>query len=99
MTQSPTSSLLYAGSHQLQRWPLSECKTALDICSLSVYTHILIKSWKHKGLEELAAGKKTRHIQPAFHARIMRRLDALKAASKPEEMNFPGFNFHPLKGF
>jgi toxin HigB-1 len=34
-----------------------------------------------------------------MHARILRRLDALNAAAKPEDMNIPGFNFHALKGF
>ncbi len=31
-------------------------------------------------------------------ARIRRRLDALHAASVPEDMNIPGFDFHGLKG-
>jgi toxin HigB-1 len=28
--------------------------------------------------------------------RILRRLDALDAATRPEDMNQPGFNFHEL---
>jgi len=31
--------------------------------------------------------------------RILLRLDALDAATKPEDMNLPGFDFHNLKGF
>jgi toxin HigB-1 len=28
----------------------------------------------------------------------MKRLEALNEARRPEDMNVPGFNFHPLKG-
>jgi proteic killer suppression protein len=59
----------------------------------------MIRSWKHKGLKELAEGKVTRYIQKALHARIVRRLDALAQAERPEDLNVPGFNFHQLKGF
>lgn len=34
-----------------------------------------------------------------MHKRILVRLDRLDASATPEEMNIPGFNFHPLKGF
>jgi len=36
---------------------------------------------------------------PAQYAdRIERILDRLDASTKPEDMNVPGFKFHPLKG-
>ncbi|WP_119271250.1 type II toxin-antitoxin system RelE/ParE family toxin [Taklimakanibacter deserti] len=59
----------------------------------------MIRSWKSKGLKELNDTGTTRHIQKNFHARIIRRLDALKVAKKPEDMNLPGFDFHGLAGF
>ena len=59
----------------------------------------MIKSWKHRGLKELSASGATKHIQQAFHARILRRLDALEIARRPEDMNLPGYDFHALKGF
>ena len=31
-------------------------------------------------------------------ARVRRRLDALNAAARLDEMNLPGFNFHRLRG-
>jgi proteic killer suppression protein len=34
-----------------------------------------------------------------MHRRILVRLDRLDAASAPEEMQLPGFDFHALKGF
>jgi proteic killer suppression protein len=33
------------------------------------------------------------------HSPQARRLDRLDAATRPEEMNIPGFGFHPLRGF
>jgi proteic killer suppression protein len=34
-----------------------------------------------------------------MHRRILARLDRLDVASRPEEMNVPGFDFHALRGF
>ena len=34
-----------------------------------------------------------------MHKRILMRLDRLDAATTPEEMRVPGFDFHELKGF
>lgn len=58
----------------------------------------MIKAFRHKGLAELWAAGKTSRINKEFFERILRRLDRLDAASKPEEMNLPGFDFHGLKG-
>lgn len=37
-------------------------------------------------------------MRPDLGARILRRLDALHAASASSELDLPGFGFHPLKG-
>jgi proteic killer suppression protein len=42
---------------------------------------------------------RTAKIDPRMHERILRRLDRLDVTATPEEMNLPGFDFHPLKGF
>ena len=42
---------------------------------------------------------RTAKIDAKMHARILRRLDRLDVAAQPEEMNVPGFDFHPLRGF
>jgi proteic killer suppression protein len=34
-----------------------------------------------------------------MHMRDLRRLDALDQATRPEDLNIPGFDFHALKGF
>ena len=37
-------------------------------------------------------------MRPDLCARILRRLDALDAASASSELDLPGFGFHQLKG-
>ena len=37
-------------------------------------------------------------IQPTLRGRVMLRLQSLDGAKRPEDMNLPGFNFHPLRG-
>jgi toxin HigB-1 len=58
----------------------------------------MIRRFKHKGLQELFERGTTRKIQKTLHARCLRRLDALKDATRPEDMNLPGLNFHALGG-
>ncbi|MFV0303575.1 MAG: type II toxin-antitoxin system RelE/ParE family toxin [Paracoccus sp. (in: a-proteobacteria)] len=58
----------------------------------------MIKSFANKQLKALWEGKRSK-IDQRLHPRILRRLDALDAAGKPEDMNLPGFDFHALRGF
>ncbi len=58
----------------------------------------MIKKFKHKGLQALFETGKTVKIEKRMHKRILQRLDALDAATEPEDMNLPGFNFHSLTG-
>lgn len=58
----------------------------------------MIKTFKNKELANLWEGARTK-IDGRFHKRILERLDALDAASKAEDMNIPGFDFHQLRGF
>ncbi|MGH6921959.1 MAG: type II toxin-antitoxin system RelE/ParE family toxin [Geminicoccaceae bacterium] len=59
----------------------------------------MIKSFRDKGLSELWTKGRSKAIDAKLHKRILRRLDRLDAATGPEELNVPGFNFHALKGF
>jgi proteic killer suppression protein len=59
----------------------------------------MIKSFKHKGFFDLFASGKTSKIDARMHKRIMVRLDRLDAATRPEDMNLPGFDYHALIGF
>jgi len=58
----------------------------------------MIGSIKHKGLEELFETGKSRHVAPELRKRILKRLDAISAAFRPEELQLPGFDFHALRG-
>jgi toxin HigB-1 len=58
----------------------------------------MIDNFKHRGLERFFKRSDYRGI-PAQHApRIERLLDRLDGALRPEDMNLPGYRFHPLKG-
>ena len=68
------------------------------MCKARPYTPKMIKTFKNKEIANLWEGARTK-IDSRFHKRILERLDALDAASTAEDMNIPGFDFHPLRGF
>jgi proteic killer suppression protein len=58
----------------------------------------MIRGYRHKGLRLFAETGSKAGIQPA-HARKLRiLLTALDVASKPADMNAPGYGLHPLHG-
>ena len=57
----------------------------------------MIKSFANKHLKLLWETGKSK-IDTRLHKRILRRLDVLDAASVPEDLNLPGFDFHMLRG-
>ncbi len=58
----------------------------------------VIRGFRHKGLERYFTRSDRGGIDAKQSARILRLLDRLDAAMKPEDMNLPGYRFHPLKG-
>jgi proteic killer suppression protein len=58
----------------------------------------VIRSFRHKGLQELFAEGFSRKVRNDLQARALRRLDVLHNAEDLSELNVPGFNFHPLRG-
>lgn len=58
----------------------------------------MIKSFASKPLKGLWETGKLK-IDARMHSRILRRLDVLDAATAPEDMNLPGFDFHGLNGY
>jgi len=58
----------------------------------------VIKSFKHKGLEEFFYTGKKKGIRPEQAPRIARILDRLNAADDIKDMNFPGSFLHRLTG-
>lgn len=58
----------------------------------------MILKFRHKGLERFFNKSDYRGIPAQHAARLERLLDRLDAALKPDDMNLPGYRFHPLKG-
>lgn len=59
----------------------------------------MIRSFRSKALADLWEKGRSAKIDARMSERILRRLDRLDVAVKPEEMNLPGFDFHALRGF
>lgn len=59
---------------------------------------MVIRSFKSKALADLWERGRSAKIDSRMHERILRRLDRLEVSARAEEMNVPGFDFHPLKG-
>ena len=60
------------------------------------YTPV-IRGFRHKGLERYFVSGDQRKIDARHAHRITRILDRLDAATRPEDLDLPGFDFHPLK--
>jgi len=58
----------------------------------------VIKTFISKPLAELWATGRSGKIGAQYQKRLLVRLDRLDVCIVPEEMNLPGFNFHPLNG-
>ena len=58
----------------------------------------MIASFRNKALANLWAGRASK-IDARLHVRIRKRLDALDAAGRPQDMDLPGFDFHEFRGF
>lgn len=59
----------------------------------------MIKSYRHKGLEEIFQTGKTRRIDAKFHDRLLRALAVLSTAADLRDINLPEFRLHQLKQF
>lgn len=57
-----------------------------------------IKSFKCKGLKKFFETGSKSGILPSLAFKIELILDRLDASHEPKDMNFPGSDFHPLKG-
>lgn len=58
----------------------------------------MIRTFKHKGLRELFEKGKSKNVGSHFTPRLLRQMDAINQADAPEQLNFPGFDLHELKG-
>ena len=60
---------------------------------------VKLRSFRHKGLSDFYRSGKAAKIRPDLQGRVLRRLDALDVARDSSDLNVPGFDFHPLRGF
>jgi len=58
----------------------------------------MIKSFRHKGLQQFYEAGSKAGIAPEHEAKLARQLLLLNVAKVPQEMNITGWNLHPLKG-
>jgi proteic killer suppression protein len=58
----------------------------------------VIRSFRHRGLEELHRTGKTRRVRADLLPRVIRRLNLLDQAERAEELDLPGLGFHRLHG-
>lgn len=58
---------------------------------------LMIRSFINKELANLWTGSRSK-IDRRMHERILKRLDALNQAIKPDDMNVLGWDFHMLRG-
>ena len=58
----------------------------------------MIGSIRHKALRNYWTLGQTKGLNAEWIQKLRRIMSALEAASRPEEMNYPGSYFHPLKG-
>ena len=65
---------------------------------LTLHFGTVIRTFRHKGIERFFRTGSTAGIKAIHAARLSRQLSALDAASRPEDMNRPGWGWHPLKG-
>ena len=58
----------------------------------------VIGSIRHKALRNYWTKGRAQGLNAEWISRLRRILSALEAAERPEQINYPGSYFHPLKG-
>ena len=58
----------------------------------------MIQSFRHKGLQRFAETGSKAGIQPEHAKKLRNLLTALDVASRPSDMNAPGYGLHALRG-
>jgi toxin HigB-1 len=70
----------------------------LTICILILYTTQVIKSFRHKGVEQFFKTGSKAKIQPKHADKLSLQLAALDNAKSEKDMNAPGWRLHRLHG-
>jgi toxin HigB-1 len=58
----------------------------------------MIRSFRHRGIQEFFLTGTKAGIQPSHANKLLHQLSALNVATTPEQMRFPGWQFHSLSG-
>jgi proteic killer suppression protein len=58
----------------------------------------LIKSFRHKGLEDFYRSGSKQGIRPDHAKKLARQLSRLDVSKSPADMNLPGWGLHTLTG-
>lgn len=58
----------------------------------------MIKGFRHKGIKKFFETGSKKGIQPDHAEKLSRQLTALNEADEVDDMDFPGWDLHPLKG-
>jgi proteic killer suppression protein len=56
----------------------------------------MIRSFRHKGIEKFFLTGSKAGIQPSHASKLEDQLSALNVATKPSQMNIPGWRFHAM---
>lgn len=67
-------------------------------CSVTLYIELVIKSFRHKGLQAYFERGTKSGMQAARAPKLARLLARLDAAQVTADMNLPGWGLHPLRG-
>jgi toxin HigB-1 len=76
----------------------AQLNTRLVVRGATRYIYLMIRSFRHKGIERFFRTGSKAGIQAAHAPRLARQLAALDVARQPADMNLPGWGLHPLKG-
>ena len=63
-----------------------------------LYRSRVIHTFKSRALAAFWHKGDASGLRPDLATRILRRLNALHSAQRPDDMDVPGFNFHRLRG-
>lgn len=70
----------------------------LEQCAVTAYSGKVIKSFRHRGLKRLYERAESSGVRADQLKRIRDVLAHLDVATRPSELDLPGYRLHPLKG-
>ena len=81
-----------------QGWQSTSAEWGIDNRKATLYTRQMIKSFRHKGLEEFFRTGSKKGIQPHHAGKLRLILGLLNRAKSPADVNGPCLLLHALSG-